>query len=1472
MESVYEALKAVQAAVTKVKTKEKIHLTETVAQLSSQLVLLKLQMLSNKVADKLSKFLRDSFSALYTCIELPALHLASCVFKFTYHERLLPAIGTIQREQQYLWERVLYGLLAGILDFLDTHDTKGSKNAVGEALYPALSDMCFSLSAPKTCVDLRCTAYNILCDSAASHQDNQQKLRDKDVLGGERLGSCIWRTKDYLALEGLLNVFARALPSTYNSASGRAKRTAYIQSVFVTRAPPELISTGRAIADLLENVPTSDWEETALKIVDVLAKANITFPQPFDVDEVIACGVRCPSDRLYADDQTFLANVLLEDGQYESLEIAYSSIAHIHVEEYGDGVVQVRLSLERPPKLGKDHLEEKSDGGVVFDTSALFTINANHRNKFLEALENRKLDHLLLHRAPVSTLKLSIATKPANLELDHAGRIVPELSQEERIETVAQFYKTDELSDDITPSEGVGDMRMVNNLLSPLPQSERHSDCVKANEITSRGLASERHLSAMDQDSSTTSGLDRKPPLAVSGPLSRTDSHLIRAAVFGLSDEELSDISDCESPVLRSKVIRRSGTSASLVRGRLSFQPLQTKSTGTSSSATRVARGGIGIVVLDSDDGSPAAAPISPGAQRSKKAALIRPPTLDDSQIVSAAHFASTATAVPAAASLTLDPLAQPAVSSPLPGDHTLGSSDILGKVLRFSDILAPNFNAPLSSPAIVPRSALKSAFTKKNAVSGRLVDLKVLDSTAAAKEIRSGQTPFLVDRATDCVEKARNILNDLAPASSSPTPGPKKSVKVNLRKREVPQYGTAGAAKPPIAKRKHTASQAPAEVERDRATKRPRTVARAIRASGDKEDAALPTEIANERSESQVLRPRTTAATRATRRYHVRKGRTSSPHTEGPLATIHAPVIKTKASAVDYDALPSPPRTSNAPPRPSSPPIAKSTVKPKAKANVVSAGKPKPQAIAGPAHAAATQAPVVLPKRTPCAKIEKAAAMNRERTDITELAITSEPIVTLTKPDTPQRRPKRRTRVKPPSAGLKENTPAQTAKVLPPFDQEAVGVEYHPSSIVCVAETMCVPRNGAPGTGHDNATSDAPGQLAGQHEPVVAEDNNPRRSVKKSTTTPWDAAFVDRDLPTFDAGRSHDTPTLAVATVVPVSDSSAQVTHDHNDNEKNLSLEATTALPSVERIEIIEVAPLNNNDPANLSEDAKMGSTTAIREASSARSGDDLARQTRSLAKRSEKLPTSLPPERLRWSPIGAKKEVEMIDLTLDTPSRPILQARVELKSRPSLSLLSPDTMRTAKTLDCPADDELASFRHGNSDDTKSRYFPHENEMTSGHMRHVQHRHAGLKVRSIRERELEEALREKVVPESKYRASPPLESFVNVIEQLHEVIVHNMVNKFEDVRREARLGRNELLRDAGEDLGTMRAESVEHFNQLVDLEAEYATAGRSLIHGSEDWLKVNRELTEELKTAIEMHDRTMLSKKIPTSLITLTF
>ena len=64
---------------------------------------------------------------------------------------------------------------------------------------------------------------------------------------------------------------------------------------------------------------------------------------------------------------------------------------------------------------------------------------------------------------------------------------------------------------------------------------------------------------------------------------------------------------------------------------------------------------------------------------------------------------------------------------------------------------------------------------------------------------------------------------------------------------------------------------------------------------------------------------------------------------------------------------------------------------------------------------------------------------------------------------------------------------------------------------------------------------------------------------------------------------------------------------------------------------------------------------------------------------------------------------------------------------------------------------------------------------------------------------------------------------------------------------------------------------SVAHFNKLVDLETEYATIGRNVSHGMEDWSKVNQEICRELQGALEVHDRGMLSKKMPATLVPLT-
>ncbi|KZT01744.1 uncharacterized protein LAESUDRAFT_763483 [Laetiporus sulphureus 93-53] len=114
-------------------------------------------------------------------------------------------------------------------------------------------------------------AYALPSDSAAAHATKQQKLRDPALLGRERLGHTIWRTKR----NSLPNIFARTLPSMKEADSTRAKRSALIRSVFVSPQLPETAAAGQKMAELREYVRSTEWEETLRRMVDVAAAASL---------------------------------------------------------------------------------------------------------------------------------------------------------------------------------------------------------------------------------------------------------------------------------------------------------------------------------------------------------------------------------------------------------------------------------------------------------------------------------------------------------------------------------------------------------------------------------------------------------------------------------------------------------------------------------------------------------------------------------------------------------------------------------------------------------------------------------------------------------------------------------------------------------------------------------------------------------------------------------------------------------------------------------------------------------------------------------------------------------------------------------------------------------------------------------------------------------------------------------------------
>ena len=248
--------------------------------------------------------------------------------------------------------------------------------------------------------------------------------------------------------------------------------------------------------------------------------------------------------------------------------------------------------------------------------------------------------------------------------------------------------------------------------------------------------------------------LSRAPPKNATA-LARTRSQIIRDTAFGTDQDDLSDISDYDSPAPRSKVVRRS-TSAStitVVRGRLSFEPTSVRSTA------RITRGRVGEVVLDSDDDAPPVAP--PQQVRPRKKTLVREPTVDDD----ATSYPPSLPFVPlVSAASAVIPLPAPATPLSQTGCDRAGDSSNLGlrsgtdKVLRFSEIPAPDFNAALSSPIIAPKSVLKGALVNKSSRSRPVDDENLLDSSPPRAPPAVGKSRTLRSAAA----KANDILQDL--------------------------------------------------------------------------------------------------------------------------------------------------------------------------------------------------------------------------------------------------------------------------------------------------------------------------------------------------------------------------------------------------------------------------------------------------------------------------------------------------------------------------------------------------------------------------------------------------------------------------------------------------------------------------------------------------------------------------------------
>ncbi|KIK59685.1 hypothetical protein GYMLUDRAFT_651650 [Collybiopsis luxurians FD-317 M1] len=111
------------------------------------------------------------------------------------------------------------------------------------------------------------------------------------------------------------------------------------------------------------------------------------------------------------------------------------------------------------------------------------------------------------------------------------------------------------------------------------------------------------------------------------------------------------------------------------------------------------------------------------------------------------------------------------------------------------------------------------------------------------------------------------------------------------------------------------------------------------------------------------------------------------------------------------------------------------------------------------------------------------------------------------------------------------------------------------------------------------------------------------------------------------------------------------------------------------------------------------------------------------------------------------------------------------------------------------------------------------------------------------------------------------IREIVQILQDIQEVIISKISGRFDGVRREVRLGRDNILRAAAANIDKMRAESAEHFNTMVDLEAEYASFRRYGVESLEDLCSIDDYIVNRLGEIIQHHDRHGLAKKFPKTL-----
>ncbi|KAG6889719.1 hypothetical protein C0995_015017 [Termitomyces sp. Mi166 len=106
--------------------------------------------------------------------------------------------------------------------------------------------------------------------------------------------------------------------------------------------------------------------------------------------------------------------------------------------------------------------------------------------------------------------------------------------------------------------------------------------------------------------------------------------------------------------------------------------------------------------------------------------------------------------------------------------------------------------------------------------------------------------------------------------------------------------------------------------------------------------------------------------------------------------------------------------------------------------------------------------------------------------------------------------------------------------------------------------------------------------------------------------------------------------------------------------------------------------------------------------------------------------------------------------------------------------------------------------------------------------------------------------------------------SYYPIKDEINEVMKLKSSYRFSKVRKDLRAGEKAILRETAQHLEEMYVESVQHHNNFVNLEAQYANHHRKIVNALKDACEHQQKTAAFLAATIQEHNRNSLSRKFP--------